>query len=167
MNETLSNLIEALRDELKEYGELLALLDQQQGMIGQRASEDLLGCVARIELESGNLHTLRAHRERLRGSLAIEMGCSPDCPFSEMMRHIPEIYRGLVSALVDENNQLLFRVQQRTRQNHLLLTRSMDLMQRLIHSLAPESAGSGTLYGATGARPGFALPRRGIYEAVG
>ncbi len=167
MNETLSNLIEALRDELKEYGELLALLDQQQGMIVQRASEDLLGCVARIEIESGNLRDLRAERERLRGCLAIEMGCVPECPFTEMIPQLPESYRGLVSALVEENNQLLFRVQQRTRQNHLLLTRSMDLMQRLIHSLAPDVAGSGTVYGANGARPGFALPRRGIYEAIG
>ena len=152
---------------MKEYGELLALLDQQQGMIVQRASEDLLGCVARIEIESETLRELRAQRERLRGCLAIEMGCPPEAPFSEMLPRIPESYRGLVSALVDENNQLLFRVQQRTRQNHLLLTRSMDLMQRLIHSLAPDSAGSGTMYGANGVRPGFALPRRGIYEAVG
>ncbi len=167
MNETLSNLIEALRDELKEYGELLALLDQQQGLIVQRASEDLLGCVARIEAETETLHELRERRDRLRCCLALELGCSPSCPFTELIGLAPGDYRGLLQALVDENNQLLYRVQQRTRQNHLLLTRSMDLMQRLIRSLSPDSASSGAVYSSNGVRPGFALPCRGIYEAVG
>lgn len=167
MNETLKKLIEALRDELKEYGELLALLDQQQGLIVQRASEDLLGCVARIESETETLRELRETRDRLRGCLAQELGCPPGCPFTELIGLTPGEYRGLLHALVDENNQLLFRVQQRTRQNHLLLTRSMDLMQRLIRSLAPDTGHSGAVYGVNGTRPGFALPTRGIYEAVG
>ncbi len=44
-----------------------------------------------------------------------------------------------MQALVQENNELLVRVQQRARQNHLLLLRSLELMQKLINSLFPGS----------------------------
>ena len=39
-----------------------------------------------------------------------------------------------VQALVEENNELLIRVQQRARQNHLLLSHAVELMQHLINS---------------------------------
>jgi flagellar biosynthesis/type III secretory pathway chaperone len=55
---------------------------------------------------------------------------------------MPPDYRPLAKALVDENNELLARVQQRARQNHLLLRRSLDLMQQLLHSLMPTAHSS-------------------------
>ena len=78
---------------------------------------------------------------------------------------LPQEYRPLMHALVDENNQLLLRVQQRARQNHLLLNRSVDLMERFINTLVPGSRAptydeAGHLFSAT-------LPSRPIYEAVG
>ena len=36
MNDLLHNLIEALREELKQYGEMLAVLEQQQNSVVQR-----------------------------------------------------------------------------------------------------------------------------------
>jgi flagellar biosynthesis/type III secretory pathway chaperone len=41
----------------------------------------------------------------------------------------------LIQALVDENNELLVRVRQRARQNHLLLSRSAELMRGLLDTL--------------------------------
>jgi hypothetical protein len=38
---------------------------------------------------------------------------------------------------VDENNELLVRVRQRARQNHLLLSRSAELMRGLLETLLP------------------------------
>jgi flagellar biosynthesis/type III secretory pathway chaperone len=90
---------------------------------------------------------------------------STEAAFLDLIPLLPEEYRPLLRALIDENNELLLRVQQRARQNHLLLNRSLDLMQRFINTLAPGSRmptydGMGNLFpAALGARP--------IYEAVG
>jgi hypothetical protein len=48
MNDLLHNLIEALREELKQYGEMLAVLDQQQHSVVQRQVDNLLQNVAAI-----------------------------------------------------------------------------------------------------------------------
>ena len=61
---------------------------------------------------------------------------------------MPEAYRPLVSALVEENNQLLARVRQRARQNHILLSRSLELMEKFINSFC---ACSVPTYNETGA----------------
>jgi len=45
MIDALQTLIEALRDELKQYGEMLALLDQQQELVAGRAADELLHSV--------------------------------------------------------------------------------------------------------------------------
>ena len=42
----------------------------------------------------------------------------------------------MVTALVQENNELLVVVRQRAQQNQLLLRRSVDVMQHFINSLA-------------------------------
>jgi len=73
--------------------------------------------------------------------------------------------RWLVNALVEENNSLLLRVQQRARQNHLLLNRSLELMQRLIATLLPVDRT--TMYSGAGALFAPSLPKRALYEAVG
>ena len=42
MNEELNNLITALREELTQYGEVLALMQEQQELIINRSANDLL-----------------------------------------------------------------------------------------------------------------------------
>jgi flagellar biosynthesis/type III secretory pathway chaperone len=78
---------------------------------------------------------------------------------------LPADYRPLVQALVQENNELLVRVQQRVRQNHLLLSHAVELMQHLINSIFP-GAGPKT-YDDAGRVPGTGLPQHSLYEAVG
>jgi len=41
MIESLQNLINALRRELQEYGEMLALLDRQQQLVMARAADEV------------------------------------------------------------------------------------------------------------------------------
>ena len=78
---------------------------------------------------------------------------------------VPAEYRPLLDALVRENNQLLFRVQQRARQNHLLLSRSLELMQRFLSTLFPTR--DNQVYNDHGTRPIWAPTLRPLYEAVG
>jgi hypothetical protein len=91
-------------------------------------------------------------------------GLLETAPFADVLPRLTPEYRPLVSALVDENNDLLRRVQQRSRQNHLLLSRSLRMMQQLISTLSPDE---GTVYSERGSVAGKIVPVRSYYEAVG
>jgi flagellar biosynthesis/type III secretory pathway chaperone len=164
MNELLHNLIEALREELKEYGEMLALLDQQQQMVTHRQTQDLLQCVGSINVQAETIAIARREREQRQREVARELHLSADASFTEVMPKLPSPFQGLVKALVQENNQLLARIQQRARQNHLMLTRIVDLMQRFLGSLFP---GNPATYDNAGQLLGAALPQHSVYDAIG
>ena len=163
MNKLIDELIEALRNELEEYGELLALLDEQQEQIFSRQAEGLLETVGRINTQAAVLGRIRAERETVQRALAEAVGLG-EGTLLNLLPLLPEVYRPLVQALVRENNQLLIRVQQRARQNHLLLSRSVELMQRFLQSLTPGS--TTTVYGGDGA-VSSATAGSTFYEAVG
>jgi flagellar biosynthesis/type III secretory pathway chaperone len=140
MNESLHPLIEALRHELQQYGEMLALLEQQHDCVLHRRSDDLLQTVGAIQAQARNLQNAREQRESCRRRLARELGLPETAPFAEILPRVPADYRPLLEALVQENNDLLVRVQQRARQNHLLLHRAVELMQKLLAAFLPGSA---------------------------
>ena len=163
MTNLINELIEALRNELEEYGELLALLDEQQEQIFSRQAEGLLETVGRINTQATVLGRIRAEREAAQRAVAQAVGTA-ESTLLALVPVLPEVYRPLLQALVRENNQLLTRVQQRARQNHLLLSRSVELMQRFLQSLTPGS--SATVYGGDGA-VSSATAGSTFYEAVG
>jgi flagellar biosynthesis/type III secretory pathway chaperone len=166
MTELIQNLIDCLREELKEYGEMLALLDQQQDMLVRRATQDLLENVAAIDAQGAAIQGARLEREQRRLRLSRYLALPDNAAFSLLNARLPAAYRPLVQALVQENNDLLRRVQQRARQNHLLLYRALELMQRLISSLAPAT---GTpVYNDAGALLAPAgTPPQSLYDAIG
>ncbi|MCS7091464.1 MAG: flagellar protein FlgN [Verrucomicrobiota bacterium] len=139
MNVALQQLIEALRQELQQYGEMLALLEQQQDGVLHRRAEQLLQTVDAIQAQARVLQQAREHRETCRGALARALGLSESVGLSDLIPHLPAEYRPLLEALIQENNDLLVRVQQRARQNHLLLHRAVELMQKLIAACLPGS----------------------------
>jgi flagellar biosynthesis/type III secretory pathway chaperone len=137
MIDPLAKLIDALREELQSYGSLLALLDQQQESVFSRAAEALHISVGAIHEQAGVLHAARLLRDTCRQEVALALQLPGDAPFGLLIPLVPMDYQPLLQALVQENNELLVRVQQRARQNHLLLSRSVDLMQQFIGSLLP------------------------------
>jgi flagellar biosynthesis/type III secretory pathway chaperone len=165
MIETLQQLIETLRHELQQYGEMLALMDREQDLIVQRSSQELFDTVSAIQSQAGFIQNARSRRDQVRAELAERLGRSSDASFEEIVPLVPPEYRPLLDALVRENNQLLFRVQQRARQNHLLLSRSLELMQRFLSTLFPTR--DNQVYNDHGTRPIWAPTLRPLYEAVG
>ncbi len=161
----LNPLIESLREELKQYGELLALLDQQQQLVMLRQTQDLLQTVAAVNAQSATLRLVRQQREQCQQSLARHLGLPERSSFGALIPALPPDYQPLVQALVQENNELLVRVRQRARQNHLLLSRALELMQRFLSSLFP--AGGATTYTDAGALLTPRLAPRSLYDAVG
>lgn len=165
MNDLLPNLIEALREELKQYGEMLALLDYQQDLVMQRQTNDLLSSVATINEQTGVIAGARHEREQRQRHIARLLDLSEDSNFVLIIPKLPADYRPLVQALVQENNELLVRVQQRARQNHLLLNHAVELMQHLINAIVPGA--NPQTYDDLGRVPASHLPQHSLYEAVG
>lgn len=165
MKQRLQHLIESLREELKEYGEMLALLDQQQELVMHRRTQDLLQCAAAINTQADTIAAARREREQHQRHVAVVFDLPEASSFAEIGPRLPAEYRPLIQALVQENNQLLARIQHRARQNHLLLSRVVELMQRFLGTLFPGSQPA--TYNDAGHVLAGALPQRSLYDAVG
>ncbi len=165
MNELLSNLIEALREELKQYGEMLALLDQQQVLVMRRQTVELPENVNSVNAQAAVLAVARQEREQRQRHIARALAVPETAGFVNLIPQLPADYQPLVGALVAENNELLTRVQSRAQQNHLLLSHCVDLMQQFIHSIFPSS--SPVTYNEAGRLPLVETHSRSLYQAVG
>lgn len=164
MTEQIKQLVEELRCELREYGEMLALLEEQQEHLMSRRADSVVDVVDRINAHILVLKYARTTREEAQRSLAREVGQPDSAGILTLTEFLPEDYRSLLHALVTENNQLLTRVQSRGRQNYLMLSRAVELMQRFINSLTPGHnviayAGNGTVSAN--------ISSTALYEAVG
>jgi flagellar biosynthesis/type III secretory pathway chaperone len=165
MTEALEKLITALREELQHYGEMLALLDQQQESAINRLADEMFVATSAIQSHAGVIQAARRDREQCQKTVARELCVAETSTFVEMIPLLPADYRPLLRSLVDENNALLQRVQQRAKQNHLVLSRSVDLMQRFLGMLFP--ARETQVYNEHGSRQLHVLPSPPLYEAVG
>jgi hypothetical protein len=137
MIDHLQRLIEALRDELKQYGEILALWDQQQELAADRILDEVFNAVSAVHLQTTISQSARQHRENCQADLAIMLKLPSNASVVQLLAQMPPDYRPLFQALVQENNELLFRIQQRAQQNHGRLSRSLDLMQQSMKALLP------------------------------
>ena len=144
---------------------MLALLDQQQEMVIHRRTQDLLPCVAAINAQSDAIAAARREREQHQRHITLRLNLGENVAFTVLIPQLPSEYQPLVQALVQENNALLVRVQQRARQNHLLLSRAVELMQRLLGTLL--QGGQPTTYNDTGRVLASDLPQRSVYDAIG
>jgi flagellar biosynthesis/type III secretory pathway chaperone len=164
MKVELDRLIETLRDELTQYGELLALLEQQQDLIVSRSAEGLLENLGAINAQVPVVAGARQKRDQLRKELATALAQPTTISFRQIITLTPREYQPLLEALVEEINDLLMRSQQRLRQNHLLLSRSLDLMQQMIFSLFPSSGGQ--TYNQAGTVKSGNLPQSSLCEII-
>ena len=164
MTEKIEQLIIALREELQQYGEMLARLDDQQELVMRRSAEGVLNTVPLIQSQSSVLSQAREARMAVKRHLCGELRLEGDTSFLELIPKLPADYRPLLEALVEENNELLLRVQQRARQNHVLLTRTVESMQRVINSLTTQR--NGPVYTDSGSVTASSSAAPVLYEAV-
>lgn len=140
IGESLGKLIESLRDELKNYGEMLALLDRQQEYLLTRAASEVSHSITLVKTQGAVIQQARQRRENCHRAVAQDIGCAEETSFAKLIPLLPADYQPLVQALVDENNELLVRVRRRARQNHTVLQRSVELMQQVLNSLSLPAA---------------------------
>lgn len=165
ISELVPQLLEALRHELYEYGELLALLEHQQEQVTRRVADEVLHSAAAISDQANRVQEARRRREGCQRAAAQVLQKSEETSFAALLPMIPGPYRFAVTELVRENNDLLVRVQQRARQNHMLLRHSLELMQRFIGSLT--AANQPTTYTGSRTLQANSAPPPPIYQAVG
>jgi flagellar FlgN protein len=134
----LQELIEALRNELQQYGEMLALLEQQGETIRIQGADSL--SISAIEIQSGAIQEARTSRQLVQNQLGAELRQAGNGSLTELLPYVPEQYRPLLNALAQENKELVQRVRQRAQQNQLLMRHSLDRMQHLIVNLSPADA---------------------------
>ena len=90
MKAELENLISKLREELTHYGELLALLEQQQDLIVSRSAEGLLENLGAINAQVPVVAAARQHRDQLRKDLAAAMGQATTLSFRHLLKLVPQ-----------------------------------------------------------------------------
>ena len=165
MTESFENLVSALRRELEHYGEMLALLECQRQQVAARCADGVYQSIRPIKLQAQAIQKARIYREECRAGLAQSLGQGKASTFAQLIPLLAADCRPLLRALVEENNELLMRVRQQVRQNHLRLSRSIELMQSLINSLFPTR--ESRVYNGRGNMKARRPVLRSIYEAVG
>ena len=140
MTRTLQHLIDALRQELQQHGELLARLDENPpATCDAQARED-----RPVESQAEALLASQRERERLQHQLAWATEQPDACSFDELIPALPPDYRPLLSALVEENESLRRRVGQRLREDLGWLDRARELSTRTLGAIAfPDATDAG------------------------
>lgn len=165
MNQDWSSLADALRAELSEYGALQGFFDLQQNAILARDSEAILLCVSTIEDQMQRLQDLRVDREEIVRAFATTHAQATDATLRSLLPFFPAEARPLLEALIDEINHLIHRARRRSRQNHLLLSRAVEVRQEMLQVLRPDSFTK--TYSARG-RVALATPKvTSAYQATG
>ena len=132
-------LAETLRNELQEYGGLYNLLSQQQDRIVDRQTDVVLSLNEEIEAQTRTVAELRGRREELVADLSERAGTSAQGTLRALIPHFPEVVQPLFEALMTDINHMVRRNRQKARQNHLLLSRAMELTEQTLRVLQPEN----------------------------
>ena len=166
MNEELKSLITALREELTQYGEVLALMQEQQQFIINRSANELLLNLNVVNEQMEKVSVARNHREACRRALVATLGSTEETTFRQMTEMLSPEVQPLLNALVEEINQLLQHIQKWLRQNHMLLSRSLDLMKQIMKGMFPSSSSTAGTYGRGGQVSPVTPPPSTLYEGI-
>jgi flagellar biosynthesis/type III secretory pathway chaperone len=132
-------LVETLRNELQEYGGLFNLLGEQQDRIIARQTDAVLTVTDEIETQTRAVAELRGRREELVAELLERAGETRPGTLRMLLPHFPDAVRPLFEALMTDINHMVRRNRQKARQNHLLLSRAMELTEQTLRMLQPEN----------------------------
>jgi hypothetical protein len=131
----IGRLIEALRQELFEYGETLALLDQQRRPLQSCAGEEVWQSILALQGHLATVNTARQKRQTRWGELACALGAAPETSADTILGRLPDKYRLPVEALLQENSHLLVRLRQSVEVNHRLLGLAVQSLRQFLQAL--------------------------------
>jgi hypothetical protein len=134
---TLEQFIDALRNELQQYGEMLALLEAQGGALNRHGTHSVAASVSSLTAHGATIECARRTRETLQRKVAWSLGVAEEQTVQQLVRLVPEEYRPLLEALIQEIQELLRRVRECAGQNREHLRHSLELMEQFIARLSP------------------------------
>lgn len=138
------SLIEALRDELQEYGALLQLLKDQQRRLISRQAEEVLNLSGSIEAQLPVVERARRRRREEVQVLAGPVAASDDekagIRLSALLPFFAATIAPMVRGLVEEINRLVASVARFARQNQMLLARAVESTQVALRAVHPTAA---------------------------
>lgn len=150
MNISWEFITECLRNELQEYGALLALFEEQQANLLRRDADQVAALALSIEEQARTTHTCRERREKCVREFALNHGCAPDTSLRQLVPHFPVEVQPLLGALITEINHLIHRIRRDARQNQMLLSRAVEAHDEALRTLMPDTFKART-YSARGA----------------
>ena len=150
MNISWEFITECLRNELQEYGALLALFEEQQANLLRRDADQVAALAFSIEEQARSTHLCREQREQCVREFAEAKGCAPDTSLRQLVPYFPPEVRPMLSALIDEINHLIHRIRRDARHNQMLLSRVVEAHEEALRTLMPERFDART-YSARGA----------------
>src|ERR1019366_413167 len=104
---SLNKMIEALREELRQYGEMLARFDDQQ----KDLPGSVLASVASLHDQGMVIQNTSRRREKAQRELARQLRRPEEASLREEVRLLPLSHQPMVRALMDESDDLALLVQ--------------------------------------------------------
>ena len=139
MNPDWEILADNLRTELQAYGGLLQLFMAQQENLLRGDADAVLSHAHEIDSQVRVTTGLRERREEAVRHFALACGWPSSSTLRELLPFFSDEVRPLFSALIDEINHLIRRVQAGVRRNHQMLRRAVDVHQETLRTLRPAS----------------------------
>lgn len=139
MTQILEQVIEALRDELQQFGEMLALLEAQEKSLNRGDISDVAHAASAIDLQRNVIESARTRRETLQKQLAWTIGEPDTRSFQSLLHRLPDNYRPLLLALQGEINDLIEAVRTRLEANQVQLRRALDQTARSLSTISSQA----------------------------
>lgn len=130
-------LVDALREELKEYGALRSLLDEQQRAIFKRDGEKVNAINGALNVQIETTSGFRQKREKIMKDMAVMNGLPENLSLAQMKPVFPPAAHPLLRALTTEINNMIGVLRRRSRQNQMLLSRTCEIMEQNLRLLRP------------------------------
>ncbi len=136
--EAWQNLVDALRAELGQYGELRALFETQKRAIFSGDLSLVDECRAQIESRMEQAASARLRRVALVRNFAAEFALEGQAGFRELIGTFPAAARGLLSALEEEVEAMSGVLQTCAHRNQMLLRRAWQRASDSLLAITPE-----------------------------
>jgi hypothetical protein len=134
----IEELTSILRKEVEEYGELLAVLVEQQEKIMIRDSTALLEINRKMEVQMEINEGLLIERHRLIALMAGEPGGGSEPTLSQLIDSFPDAVQPMFQSFAEEINNLISRARRKMKQNQVLLSRLSEVADELVKAISPD-----------------------------
>jgi hypothetical protein len=121
----LNALIDTLREELQQYGEMLARFDDAEAYVALDSAPETLRKGAALHEQEQVLNLALAKREHARRRLARSLCLPEEGGLTAIVPLLPREHQLLMQALMEENQELSSRVQRRASLERHLPPRSL------------------------------------------